>query len=96
MKAGVITVGVTASEVPFTSADIPLNGLRILGRAAAAGNVFLGTDSSVTTATGILLPCGDPATSLPFTVPAEHFSLSTKRIYLIASSGGQVVDWSAD
>lgn len=97
MQAASITVGVTAVEVPVQSIGDLRYGMRLLARSDNSGDVYIGTASSVTTSTGVLLPKGLPETSLMFTIPIEHFTsgISSKKVYLIGSGAGQVVDWSA-
>lgn len=95
MQLGVLTVGTSAVEVPVVRTPALAHGLRVLGRAAAAGKVFVGLTGEVTAATGALLACGDPATSAPFTVPPDHFAAGG-RVWLVASEAGQTVDWAAN
>ena len=72
----------------------PVLGMRLLGRAANTGTVYLGFDSTVTTSTGTLVPKGDPGYAGPKTIPAEHFNApGGGDIYLVASAPGQIVDW---
>ena len=94
MQSGRLTVGTSATLVPVTLTRLRL-GLRLLGRAANSGTVYLGSTSAVTTSTGVLIPNGDPGTTFPFVVPADHYGSSPGTVYLIASGAGQLVDWSA-
>lgn len=94
MQIGNITVGTTAVELVISeSLEI---GVRLLGRAANTGNVFIGTSSGITTsANSSLVPKGDPASATPYTVPAAHVMRGGK-IWLIADAAAQVVDFSAE
>lgn len=101
MQCGALTVGVTAVIVPVVlsgSAGLRVqsnNGMRLLSRTANSGNVYIGTTSAVTTSTGNLVSKGDPGTTLPYTIPSDHFSQGGT-VYLIADGANQVVDWSFD
>lgn len=96
MQYGKVTVGATATQISVSNPSRLTHGMRILGRAANSGNTYFGSTSGVTTATGILVPQGDPATSYPMTIPAEHFHATGGLVYLIADGSGQVFDWSAE
>ncbi len=104
MEIGSLTVGTSPVKIPIAKPSVLKNGARILGRSANAGNVYVGTSSNVSTTTGALLPKGDPANAVPFTLPLEHFvsigwtggiEETHNEIWLVADSAGQVVDWGA-
>lgn len=93
MQIGVLTVGTTPVRVPVQTALGVPNGLRMLARAANSGAVYVGTTSGVTASTGNLLPKGAPETSVPYTVPKDHFA--GNEVWLVADGAGQLVDWAA-
>ncbi len=98
MKVASVTVGAAAVQI---SPKLPplgdpiTQGMKLLGRAANTGQLYYGLDSTVTTATGILIPNGDPGTTFPKVIPASHFSISGSQLWVIASGSGQVLDWEA-
>lgn len=90
MQIGVMTVTTAAQRVPVSTAVPLTNGVRLLCRTANTGNVYVGTDNTVTTATGNLLPQGAPGTTNVYTAATD------KPLWLIGDGSGQVVDWSAN
>lgn len=93
MITGVLTVGTSAVEVPVTGTL--QNGLRLLARSANSGTSYVGIASDVTITTGNLLNQGNPGETPPYTVPATHFN-SSRKVYVIGSASGQLIDYSYD
>ncbi len=92
MQCGALTVGTDAVKVPVvrsTGSDV-LTRLRILARDANTVAVYAGTTSSVTTATGVLVPEAAPngQNMLEFRNPGD--------VYVIAAGASQAIDWIAD
>ena len=95
MKIGVVTAGAIPVKVPVAASDGLHSGVRLLGREANAGKVYVGTSSAVTTATGNLIPKGDPGATNPYTVTARHVKFGGE-LWVVADAEGQAVDWAAD
>jgi hypothetical protein len=96
LQVASLAVGTAAVQVPVTlpSVGAPITfGMKILGRAANSGKIYVGVTSGVTTSTGALVPNGDPGTTFPYVVPAQHF-LSGGLVWLISDTSSQTVDWS--
>ncbi len=76
------------------------NGVRLLGRAANASDTFVffvsqvnGTHDGIASTEYNLLPIGAPATSIPYTIPGEHFT--NGEAWIISTASGMIIDWSA-
>lgn len=96
-SGNITTVANVAVEIPIV-VDHP-NGIRLLGRAANTSDTFVfftATKDNITTAIPStrynLLPIGAPATSLPYTIPGEHFK--NGRAYIISTADGMIFDWA--
>lgn len=91
------TVANVPQKVPIVT-NHP-NGIRLLGRAANASDTFVffvssvgGTHDGLASDRYNLIPVGAPATSIPYTIPGEHFT--NGEAWIISTASGMIIDWA--